>query len=136
MSSSAAPRRKIAIVEDDVAVLHSLQFALEAEGYVVESFGRAAEALAKLGAGTVDCLVIDYALPDLDGASLLKTWRAHGVTAPAIIIASNPTARCWREAAEVKAPVLEKPLMGDELTRRLQALFSGQPAQPIQTRSG
>ena len=73
--------------------------------------------------------MIDYALPDLDGTSLLKTWRAHGVTAPAIIIASNPTARCWREAAEAKVPVLEKPLLGDELTRRLQALFNGQASQ-------
>jgi two-component system, LuxR family, response regulator FixJ len=128
MPPPAAPRRTIAIVEDDVAVLHSLQFALEAEGYAVQPFERAAEALARLNAGTVDCLVIDYGLPDLDGASLLKTWRAHGVTAPAIIIASNPTARCWREAAEAEAPVLEKPLLGDELTRRLQALFNGEAA--------
>ena len=125
MPSSTPPRRKIVIVEDDLAVLHSLQFALEAEGYAVKTFERAAEALAGPDGGQADCLVIDYALPDLDGAALLRTWRASGVTTPAIIIASNPTARCWREAAEAQAPLLEKPLMGDELPQRIQSLLSG-----------
>lgn len=125
MSAAPARRRNIAVVEDDVAVLHSLQFALETEGYEVQSFERAAEALAELDANRVDCLVVDYGLPDLDGAALIKTWRANGVTAPAIIIASNPTARCWRDAAEIEAPVLEKPLMGDELMDRLEALLQG-----------
>ena len=106
----------IAIVEDDQAVLNSLEFSLEAEGYDVCAFEDAGDALASARIGSADCLVIDYGLPDADGVTLLQGLRQKGVDCPAIIIASNPSARCRRDAQAAGAPVIEKPLMDDALS--------------------
>lgn len=119
MSRTKAPRL-IAVVEDDPAVRHSLAFDLEAQGYSVCAFERATEALVSAVIPTADCLVIDYALPDLDGAALLLALRRRGLACPAIIIASTPSTRCRREAARAKAPLLEKPLMGGVLDTQIR----------------
>ena len=116
-------RRLIAIVEDDAAVLHSLEFDLEAQGYAVCAFSRAAAAIGSPDILAADCLVIDYALPDGDGVALIRSLRRRGVQCPAIIIASNPTARSLLQAEAVGAPVIEKPLMGDVLADRLRLVL-------------
>jgi len=120
--SSAQPR--IAVVEDDRAVLNSLQFSLEAEGYDVCAFSDAAQALNSPSIGSVDCLVIDYALPGMDGVELMHALRRRSIDCPAIIITGDATARCRREADAVGAPVLEKPLMGQALSREIHAALA------------
>jgi two-component system response regulator FixJ len=112
-------RALVGIVEDDKAVLHSLQFTLEAEGWEVCAFERALDALNSLRILDAKCLVIDYALPDFDGVTLLNALRARGQEAPAVIIASTPSVRCRLDAAAAGAPLIEKPLMGDYLNRRI-----------------
>ncbi len=112
----------IAIVEDDRAVLNSLQFALEAQGYAVCGFERAVDALNSSEIMSADCLVLDYGLPDVDGVALLLALRRRGAASPAMIIASNPSARCRQEASLAGAPVIEKPLMGDVLVQRIHDL--------------
>ncbi len=112
----------IAIVEDDVAVLNSLEFALGAQGYAVCAFERALDALHSDEILGADCLLTDYALPDLDGAALLHALRSRGLTCPAIFIASSPTARCRQEALQAKAPLIEKPLLGENLYDQIRSL--------------
>jgi FixJ family two-component response regulator len=111
----------IAIVEDDAAVLDSLQFALTADGYAVCGFESAEQALRSPAIASADCLVIDYALPGIDGAELVHELRGRGVVSPAIIIASSPTALCRRRVAAAGAPLVEKPLIGESLFLHLQA---------------
>ena len=118
-----APRPLIAVVEDDLAVLHSLQFALEALGYDVCAFERAAAALLSPRLKEIDCLVIDYGLPDLHGAALLSQLRVRGIRCPAIFIASNPTARCRSDIVAAGAPLVEKPLIGDVLVDQIRSML-------------
>jgi FixJ family two-component response regulator len=112
-------RALVAVVEDDQAVLHSLQFTLEAEGWEVCAFERALDALNSRRVLDANCLVIDYVLPDIDGVTLLNALRARGQGAPAVIVASTPSVRCRLDAAAAGAPLIEKPLMGDYLNRRI-----------------
>lgn len=123
MSSLRAAKPLIAIVEDDMAVLHSLQFALEAQGYDVSAFDCAAMALKTARMPRADLWVIDFALPDMNGTTLLTRLRQRGVQGPAIIIASNPSARCRSEAFAAGAPLVEKPLLGDVLGDRIRAVL-------------
>ena len=109
----------IGVVEDDVAVLNSLEFALRAEGYTVCAAACADEARASAEFLQADCVVLDYALPDSTGLALLRELRRRGLRCPAIIIASNPSRQCVREAAAAAAPIVEKPLMGGELIARI-----------------
>ncbi len=116
-----APPPCVLVVDDDPALLGALTFALEAEGYRVCSCADAAAAL-RAPADQFDCLVIDYRLPDLDGMELGQRLRGVGVTAPMILITSNPDARCRARAARSGAVIVEKPLLGDRLLRQIRAL--------------
>ncbi|MEA3200904.1 MAG: two-component system, OmpR family, response regulator [Thermoplasmata archaeon] len=79
------PRRRHdgqrALIVDDTAVTRaSVRRALEADGWRVEEAGDAAAALAR-DVGSFDLLVVDYLLPDVDGAALIEELReagAHG----------------------------------------------------------
>lgn len=126
MIPSALPIRSpvIGIVEDDAAVLNSLTFLLEAEGYVVLAFDHPDQAMESPDLVAADCLVIDYTLPGEDGASLLAQLRSRGVECPAILMASNPSRHCQRAAAQAGVPLVEKPLIGDVLQSRIRSALS------------
>jgi FixJ family two-component response regulator len=123
MSPRPAARPLIAVVEDDPAVRNSLEFALGTHGFEVCAFERAADALDSPRVAAADCLVIDYALPDVHGVELLCRLRRRGVVCPAIIIASNPGQRCRREAEQAGAPIVEKPLMGGVLSEQIRSML-------------
>jgi DNA-binding response OmpR family regulator len=119
MASSPSPC--ILVVDDDPALLGALEFALEAEGYRVKSCADA-DAAMRATSDLLSCLVIDYKLPDIDGMDLAQRLRGAGVTAPVILITSNPDARCRARAARSGAVIVEKPLLGDRLLRQIRAL--------------
>ena len=125
-----AAQRVIAIVEDDGAVLNSLEFALVAEDYAVCAFAHALEARDSAEILAADCLVVDYAMPDLDGVALLRELRRRGLRSPAIVIASNPTQRCRQDARAVGAPLVEKPLLGDDLVIQVRAALAASKVKP------
>ena len=114
MPSNAAHER-IVIVEDDEAVLNSLDFMFTAAGYRVSPYATVFAAMASPDLADAVCLIVDYALPDGDGLSLLQEQRSKGVRTPAILIASTPSTRCRQQAREAGIPLMEKPLDGDSL---------------------
>ncbi len=124
MHSPVPPAGLIAIVEDDGAVLSSLAFAMRAQGYAVRAFDRSLDALHSDEILDADCILLDYALPNLDGAALLHALRSRGLSCPAIFVASSPTPRCRQEVAEAGAPLIEKPLMGEDLNDLIRQMIS------------
>ena len=55
----------------------------------------------------------------MDGLSLINHLRALGPQPPAILITTNPDDRLRRAAAAAHVSIVEKPLMGGELRRRI-----------------
>lgn len=108
-------RGRVIVVEDDPAVVRSLKFALELEGYEVVTFPNAERLLSVDLPPARACLIIDVRLPRLDGIEAVRMLRERGVDLPTVIITTAPTADMRRRAAAVKAPIVEKPLLGDEL---------------------
>jgi len=119
MLSPAPSRPRITIVEDDVSLLNALAFALEADGYAVSSFTAAAPLLSR--PPSADCMVIDMRLPDMDGLALIEELRALGPQPTAILITTNPDDRLRRAAAKAHVAIVEKPLIGGELRRQIEA---------------
>jgi DNA-binding response OmpR family regulator len=117
MRALATRPTRITLVEDDASLLGALTFALEADGYQVAAYAAARHLLEN--PPEADCLVIDLKLPDMDGLSLIKRLRALGPQPPAILITTNPDDRVRRAAEAVQVPIVEKPLMGGELRRRI-----------------
>jgi FixJ family two-component response regulator len=116
MSDHPPSQGAIYVVDDDAAVLHALKFSLGIEGFDVAVFPSAGELLAHGGAGEVDCLILDYRLPDMTGLDLAHLLRDRGVTTPMILITSNPGTDLLRRASAAGVQVVEKPLIGSTLT--------------------
>ena len=113
----------VVVVDDDPAVLGSLKFSLELEGFCVVTYRSGSELLADPAVSRSDCLVIDLKLPGMDGLDLLAALRKNNVATPAILITSHPTAAMRRRAAEEATPIVEKPLLGDALLDAIRAVF-------------
>jgi FixJ family two-component response regulator len=113
MSASAAPL--ILIVDDDAAVLNSLGFLLEAEGFKVRTLSDVGMLLGK-PMPDPDCLVLDYSMPVMNGLDVLRWLREKKVKAPAILITDHPASKLSRRAlAAGFSKVVEKPLLGTRL---------------------
>ena len=113
------------LVDDDPAVLASLQFSLELEGFVVEAFDSGETLMAQVSLANPSCLVLDYRLPGVDGLSLLQALRERGESCPAVIITSNPTRSVRQRTTDAGAVLIEKPLLSNGLTAAIRALIKG-----------
>ena len=67
----AKPTR-IAIVDDDPAVRHSLGMLLDTRGWTTEAFERAADFLDQATPSSFHCLVIDVRIPGMSGLELFE----------------------------------------------------------------
>lgn len=115
------PRDIILVIDDDPAVLASLKFALEIEGFAVEAFRSAEELLARQSALVSACLVVDYWLPGMDGVELVSRLRARGVETPAFLITTDPPPHIRHRAAEAGLAIVEKPLLGNTLAEAIRS---------------
>ena len=111
------------LVDDDPAVLASLIFSLELEGFEVEAFDSGESLVAQAKLANPACFVIDYRLPGIDGLSLLRMLRERGETCPAVIITSNPTRSVRQRTTDAGAVLIEKPLLSDCLTVAIRHLI-------------
>ncbi len=112
----------IGLFIEDLPVLSSLQFSLAAEGMVAVEGDpdRAARPAARI-------LIIDQNYRG-DGLLLLGGLRDSGCDAPAIVLATNPTPPFRTRAKSLGADVIEKPLLGDELSNAISTLLGHQKA--------
>ena len=119
MSSAAKPT--IYVVDDDVGVLSSLRFLLETDGFSVRTFRSGGAALSAPHSGEVDCYVIDYKMPDINGIDLVGQLRSRGIDAPIVLITGYPDRNiaARAEAAGVKH-VVRKPLLDDSLVKHIR----------------
>ena len=124
MSSPGKPT--IHVVDDDAAVLGSLRFLLETDGFAVRTF-RSGAALLNAPADA-DCLVIDYKMPDINGIDLVGRLRSRAVTAPVILITGYPDGGISARAADAGVrDVLLKPLLEESLVKCIREAIQQGP---------
>ena len=122
-SASFASRPKIVVVDDDDDVAQSLQFVLETEGYAVEAY-RSGRDLLRADLTAVACLIVDYQLPNMTGTALLDALGDKGARPPFIVIAASPDQRCRDWAVRNQADLIEKPLLGGDLSAKVNKLLN------------
>lgn len=97
----------------DRPVLSSLEFTLGLEGFQVADGAQAA-----LDPAHAACLVVDQQYGE-DGIAFLLALRQAGCVTPAILLVTYPTPYTRALASAAGALLVEKPLLGEELTRAL-----------------
>ncbi len=115
--------RLVFVIDDDPAILASLKFSLEIEGYAVHTHSSPKALIADATRKTGGCLVIDYNLPDGNGLQLLDELRRRGVNMPAILITTNPGPHLRVRAAAASVSIVEKPLIGNTLVDAIRAVL-------------
>lgn len=101
--------RRVAVIDDDAAVLDSLRFLLEVAGCEVTTFASAAAFLAHRGPSP-DCVVLDCHMPLMTGLDMIERLLAdrRGLRVMLITGSATPAIRA-RAAALGIAVVAEKP---------------------------
>ena len=102
----------ILVVDDEPDIRGLLQEILEDEGYAVSVADTAASAQAAIEESVPDLVLLDIWMPDMDGVSLLKSWKSSGsLKFPVIMISGHGTVETAVEATRHGAvDFIEKPL--------------------------
>ncbi|MBW4481014.1 MAG: response regulator [Tildeniella torsiva UHER 1998/13D] len=79
---------EILLVDDDAVDRMAICRALDRADLPVNvtEVTSAEQAIANLNSRTYDCVFLDYRLPEQDGLSLIRQWRAEGVTIPLVVL--------------------------------------------------
>jgi FixJ family two-component response regulator len=119
------PKPSILIIDDDPAVLGSLSFMLEAEGFNVCAVGSVCELLSCESISEHDCLVVDYWMPVMNGFDVLRWLRDRKVDAPAVMITARPEVKLRERALEAGfVRVVEKPLLDRALADDIRQVIA------------
>jgi two-component system response regulator MprA len=115
---------RIAIVDDDPAILSALSRALKMENYDVTVFADGASALLAFQTGAPDAIVLDLQLPDLDGLEICRRIRRAGDAVPILMLTARDAVNDRVEGLDAGADdYLVKPFDLAELLARLRALL-------------
>jgi CheY-like chemotaxis protein len=101
------PRKTILCVEDNEQILSVRKFLLETRGYRVVAMSTAAEALEYLqGAvqGSVDLLLSDLILPQMDGNELIRRAKQVHPGLPTLLVSGTVTSFDRAAAADAFLP--------------------------------
>jgi DNA-binding response OmpR family regulator len=114
---------KILLVEDEERLSRALVRGLSEEGHTVDLCAYGNDALSQGAALGYDVVILDWMLPDLDGVSVLRAWRAAGLRTPVLMLTARGTVPERVQGLRAGADdYLTKPFDFEELLARLEAL--------------
>ncbi len=115
---------RLLVVEDDPDVGDDLVQSLSNVGYIVEHSTRGDDAWFLGDTEDFAAVILDLGLPQLDGLSVLRRWRAAGRNFPVLVLTARSE---WSEKVEgIEAGAddyLAKPFVMPELIARVKALL-------------
>ena len=111
-------------MDDDPALSRTLRRALTVEGYDVELAEDGGEALQRLAAGHFDAVLLDVAMPRLDGLAVCRRMRERRDRTPVLMLTARDTVGDRVSGLDAGADdYLVKPFALDELNARVRALL-------------
>lgn len=110
------------VVDDEEAMIRALQRLLGAEGYRVRGFGSALEFLDAYRPGEPACLILDVAMPGLDGLNLQERLSHEGLLVPIVFLSGHADIPISVRAMKGGAvDFLTKPVESEALLRAVRA---------------
>jgi CheY-like chemotaxis protein len=127
----AEPRRfRILVIDDDPDVRSLLVETLSFSGYEVREAADGLAGLEQLAHELPDLLLIDYLMPGLNGAEVVRQARQRGFDMPVIFATGYANTSALDAAIGLKATVLAKPFSLEDLQRAIEAALAVKAGTP------
>jgi two-component system response regulator MprA len=119
-----AEQARILVVDDEPAVQSALSRALSMEQYEVAQATDGLEALERLGAAPFEAVILDIAMPRLDGLEVCRRLRSSGDRTPVLMLTARDEVEDRVAGLDAGADdYLVKPFALRELLARVRALL-------------
>jgi DNA-binding response OmpR family regulator len=119
----------VLLVDDDAAIRRSVAEGLELEGFAVVPASGGRAALAAVESVSPAVVLLDLAMPDLDGLEVLRRLRERGDDLPVCILSARDEVGDRVAGLEAGADdYVVKPFALEEVVARLHALLRRRPA--------
>jgi two-component system response regulator MprA len=113
----------VLVADDDRAIREALCRVLELDGYRVVPASDGVQALAAVGRGAVELIVLDVLMPGIDGLQVCRVLRGQGDPTPILMLTARVETADRVAGLDAGADdYLVKPFEVDELLARLRAL--------------
>jgi two-component system response regulator MprA len=120
---AAAAGDRVLVVDDDPPLQRMLARTLAAEGFSVAVAADGGAALAAVERSLPDVIVLDVAMPGMDGLAVCRRLRAKGMTTPVLMLTARDAVPDRVRGLEAGADdYLVKPFAAEELVARIHAL--------------
>ena len=114
----------VLVVDDDPSIRRMLERTLAAARYEVRTAGDGGSALAAIEQAAPDVLVLDLAMPGVDGLAVCRRLRAKGLALPILLLTARDAVHDRVAGLDAGADdYLVKPFAAEELLARIRALL-------------
>jgi two-component system response regulator TctD len=115
---------RILLVEDNEGLAEWLGRLLRGKNFATDVVGDAASAEAAWSAYDYDLIILDLALPDRSGLSILREFRRRGQVTPVLVLTASAALEARVTGLDAGADdYLAKPFAVEELEARIRALL-------------
>ena len=113
--------RTILAIDDDPALVRMLSLALRNSGFRVSSACNGAEAIGQIAATAPDLIILDLAMPVMDGRAFYRALRNGGHETPVLVLSAYEARRAQIELGA--DAYLGKPFHPDDLVDLVRGLL-------------
>ncbi|ENH95901.1 response regulator [Gracilibacillus halophilus YIM-C55.5] len=117
-------QKTVLVVDDQMGIRLLLEEVIQSEGYQVELAMNGREADEFIQKKAPDLIILDYKLPIIDGATLLKQLEDQGLMIPTIVMSGLPE-RAQEQVKGIKSvkKITEKPFQLDDMRQMVHSLL-------------
>lgn len=114
---------KILVIDDNSDVLAMTQVALEREGHTVHVANGGVFGLAKVGQECPDLVLLDYAMPDMNGLAVATEMRRTYPDLPIIFITAHSSLVVKPATTIARTTIIPKPFCLTTLAHHVNAML-------------
>lgn len=111
----------ILAIDDDPAVVRMLSLALRSGGFQVATASNGAEAIVRIADAAPDLIILDLAMPVMDGRTFYRALRSGGHETPVVVLSAYEARQAQVELGA--NAYLGKPFHPDDLVELVRRLL-------------